>query len=499
MLAWVRAALMAALVGLLAPAAAQAAWMRAETPRFILYSDGGEGDLRAYAARLEGFDALLRFFHGLPAGELPQRKLPIYLLGDRRDLQRLQPGLAPGVAGFYRSSLGDVYGAATVGEDLGEQTLYHEYVHHFMHQHFPSTYPGWLIEGYAEYLKTAEVNDSRFRVGLWNESRAAALDAGGYPLGDLLTRPAAEIKPGRQRQAYYAQAWLLTHYMMGDAARQAQLAAYVRGLAAGKAPLAAWSEAVGSDLAALDRNLKAYQRRTQNRTFERAGAEAVSVEVTRLPEAAGRLLLEDQRLRAGVPAGEREALVAEVRRRAAAFAGERPAQLTLARAEVLYGDRAAGEAMLQRLLEADGRDVEALRLMGQSRMEAAADDPQRRRELLAQARSFFGRAYKIEPNHYQTLYGYARSRSAEPGYPSDNDLNVLRLALQLAPQVDRLRLNTGRALLRRKLYPEAATVLWPLANDPHGGALSRRAQSLMDQIKAGLEITEDSDKEGDDG
>jgi len=70
---------LAAALGLLAltPVAAQAKWLKAETPHFVLYSDGSEGNLRALAGDLEEFDALLRASHGLDPAGAPARKLDL--------------------------------------------------------------------------------------------------------------------------------------------------------------------------------------------------------------------------------------------------------------------------------------------------------------------------------------------------------------------------------------------------------------------------------------
>lgn len=61
---WV--ALVATALGLLVltPAAAQARWLRAESPRFIVYTDRGESVLREYVQQMALFDSLLRARHG---------------------------------------------------------------------------------------------------------------------------------------------------------------------------------------------------------------------------------------------------------------------------------------------------------------------------------------------------------------------------------------------------------------------------------------------------
>ncbi|MBX9459859.1 MAG: hypothetical protein KL785_00480 [Brevundimonas sp.] len=91
-------ALAVALFGLASPARAD--WKRAESPNFIVYSQGSERDLREYVRNLEIYDLILRVRMGLPV--LPaERKLPIYLVGGRSGLVQINPGTGQHVAGTY--------------------------------------------------------------------------------------------------------------------------------------------------------------------------------------------------------------------------------------------------------------------------------------------------------------------------------------------------------------------------------------------------------------
>ena len=114
-----------------------------------------------------------------------------------------------------------------------------------------------------------------------------------------------------------------------------------------------------------------------------------------------------------------------------------------------------------------------------ARAEPAKSDPVRSRALRAEALALLGGANKAEPDSYQTLYAFAQARSDEPGYPTDNTLNVLERAFTLAPQVQDIRLTTALALATRGYYPEAISLLEPIANSPHGGKLADKADGLL--------------------
>ena len=168
-------------------APAHADWLKAESERFIVYSDGGEGKLREFVQELETFDRFLRLRMGLDVNETPPRKLPIYLVASRRGLTQVRPDLPENVAGFYMATDEDIFGIAL--RDQTVNTLKHEYAHHFMMQNFSYPYPGWFVEGFAEYFATVEIEKSRILVGKYNENRAYWLQAASWmPMTELLSK-----------------------------------------------------------------------------------------------------------------------------------------------------------------------------------------------------------------------------------------------------------------------------------------------------------------------
>lgn len=472
--------------------AAQARWLRAETPHFVLYSDGPEANLRYFAADLEDFDALLRSAHGLDPDGRPARKLDIYLVAGHDDLVRARPGASEFVAGVYIANLGDIYAVAIRGErgsGDGRRFLFHEYVHHFMLQTFHAAYPAWLIEGYAEYFGATRIEPTGIEIGVTQEGRARSLaNRPWLPLRQIagFAPPAGSGQDGKDaRTMFYAESWLLTHYMVSDPARKARLTDYLAAIAGGADPAAALETALGMDLVAAEKVLKTYLRRTPGIRYPRAGRPQVDLVLTTLPPSADALLLENQRLKTGVSGADRPAFLQLIRERAARFPGDRLAELTLARAEITFGDRSAGEALLTRRIEADARDVDALWLMALSRLFAGDADPSRRAALYAEAGPWLGKAFAIDPNRYQILYDFAQSRSRTPDYPSDNTLTVLLRAQALAPQVAPVTLAAARALMKRGRFDTAIALLTPLANSPHGGGLAAAATRLIAQAKKG--------------
>lgn len=477
---------------------AQAKWLRADTQRFTIYSDGGEFSLRNYASMLEDFDIVLRHYHNVDQRIAPPRKLVIYLVQDKEALDRAASGLGDSTAGFYKAGLDDIFAVAIVSRRAGgsgaktgsridktrterNDILFHEYTHHFVAQYAAFPYPAWMVEGLAEYFAPTEIRSGKVTVGGFDEGRAWTISEKWMPLDELLS---VRGVPDRWAE-FYAQSWLLTHYMLMDPQRREQLERYKEAIARGEGSNEAMQAATGMDIDALTTAVRAYSRGSVPiLVHERQKLADLPIAISELPPSADDLLLENQKLMNGLREEERKPLLDLIRQRAAKYPGDRLAQITLARAEVFYGDRAAREAILKAYLAGHSDDAEALRLMARSRILTAqdADDADEAAKVMASARPYLVKANEIEIDNYQTYYYFAQSGMYDPGYPSDNTMELLSLAHQIAPQVDEITFQAAQSLVIRKRFDEARPMLLSLANDPHGGGLAEAAKSMLRQI-----------------
>lgn len=458
-------------------AGAQARWLRADTPNFILYSDGNERGLRDYATVIEDFDAFLRSMFGVkePAGV---NRLTIYLVGSASQLRqyRALPSIAVGI---YIATPAGIAAYATRGEgdEDGQSVLLHEYAHHFMLQYFPAGYPAWYVEGFAEYMMTAKFKPATIEWGFFNEGRATWLVNGDWLSPAEMLEPSSSKRrfSGADAMMFYAQSWLMVHYFYREPARAASFKKYMTDVVGGRDSAKAFVAAFGFPYTELNARLQTYRRGRLTYSVRTRASERLPVPmtVTALPPVANAMLPEQAALRLGAEDKYGPALLANTRRDAARFAADPYAQRVLAHAEVVAGDAAKGAALLDTLLAGDGaKDAELQYLRGLA--ELKTDNP-------IKARPYFARAHKLDPNQYQALYRYGLTFATADKPPTDNTINILLLAHQLAPQVGDIAMSAATMLIQRQRYAEARVLLQPVALNPHGGADKDAAQAMLDE------------------
>jgi tetratricopeptide (TPR) repeat protein len=468
-------------------------WLRAESPHFIVYGDSGEKRLRDYNLMLEDFDGLLRAILMPGAAERPAAKLTVYLLDNHSQFDLAAPGLGDQVDGVYMAGTDQIFAVAIRGaidqdRNRGDDTVLHEYTHHFFKQNFPGGYPAWLTEGYAEYFATADLS-AKIKVGDWNRGRALTLLLDQWlPSADLVSKGVFEL-PDDRRGAFYAEAWLLTHYIVSDSARAATMAGYLRGLEHGADPRTTWVAAFG-DSKTLDKALREYMTKPMRGSLWNRNWQLPQIQVTPVPAAAGSVLLARRALDQERKAETIQRALKTIREAAAKYPDDDIVQTTKAIADSRYGDRDAANAALDKLIAKDGQNVEALRARAINRVLAADSDnvtSEQREADLRGASRLLGLAAKVEPDSYQTLYWYVRSRQFENGFPNQNTYNAMLRAADLAPQVDELRMAAADLAMRRDDVATAREMLIPVASDPHGGEGAKAAKRRLDDIDARTE------------
>jgi Flp pilus assembly protein TadD len=468
---------------LLAWSPAEAAWKRAESPNFILYGEQSEADLREQAALLEDYHDFLRSLTGV-TDPPPANKLNVYLVRGRGQLRAVKD-VGPNVAGFYTAT-GAGIGAFADAKVNGDDILLHEIAHHFMMQYRPLPYPAWYVEGFAEYVMTSEFKKDVIEFGRPNPNRITWLARVRWLPYDRVLFGGVPREDKEASALFYAQSWLLVHYLLRDAEQRPKVTRYMSEIVKGVEPRKAFAEAFAMTPKQLEEALRSYARRGMTYTTRKRSSAAATppVKITQLSPGADELLL----LKASMDIrNERDRganVLARVRTEAAKHPGDPFAQRVLAQAEALYGDGAKAETLLDALLVSSPSDVELLYLKGMRHLVAARAGGSGREAAFKEARKWFVQAHKADANHYQTLLRYAESLGGDRRFASDNTINILLLAQELAPQVQETAINAGGLLMTRGRFEEAERLLAPLAADPHDSGLALAARSLLALAKA---------------
>lgn len=460
-----------ALLFLVAPCAAQATWLKAESAHFIVYSEGDESSVRGAAVRLEKLDTLQRLITGVTRPASPI-KGHVYLLKTSADVGETAPG-GGGQAGYYNATVRGPFAVMTRENDVSigfpaQLVLFHELTHHFMFQYSPATYPTWYQEGFADFIGATTIDDSNVvTIGKPVLNRYYALRSEGsddwIPARKLLTaHNYGDVGGGLYR--LYAEGWLLTHYLFLGNKRPGQLTRYIGEINAGKSYADAAKDAFG-DLDQLNHELRAYARANQLPigTMTLKQVDPGSVSVTAVSPAQSALMTVDIRLGAGVMASDAGRFAGHVRRLAARFPTDPFALRLRAEADRLAGD-SQDEALAVAAWGAAAPD-DPLLLMhrGQIAIDALVAAKSTDAAAWHQPQEMILTAHKAAPQNPEILKAYYDAFIAQGVMPPIGAHNALDIALELVPQDDEVRYELAADYEKRGMIADAIVTIRPSA------------------------------------
>lgn len=237
------------------------AWIEAKSANFRIFSVLPEIRTTELLRHLEIMRAALG-----DAGEVStyESGIPTVIIAvdDHEDYVRI--GAPDYSGGFFFSDLRE---NAILIEDSndseGIQVILHEYAHYLSRQSGRIRYPRWYEEGNAEYLSHSRLRDNAYEYALAPKKYIATLKfARWLPLPTLLEVSDVAALGEVDGALYYAQSWLLVHYLKSHAGTDAeiarQLAAYGLLASSGKSPADAFATAFRVDLQEFEHGLLKY-------------------------------------------------------------------------------------------------------------------------------------------------------------------------------------------------------------------------------------------------
>jgi Flp pilus assembly protein TadD len=478
-------------------APAHAEWWEARTDHFIIYSQDNEAATRKFATNLERYDNALRSLQSADFKPLSDwQKVTIYRLGDFDTMGRLAH--TTGIGGFYQPALLPVeftpvrtenrLGSITARRrdsrtDIDPQSvLFHEYAHHFMFEYFPTGYPSWYVEAFAETLSTIELkNDGSFHLGNPPQWRTADL-FGGMLTSTPQSLLASTAKPDWEDQySYYSIGWLMNHYLTFEPSRKGQLQTYLKLVHEGVPSGDAARKAFG-DLDKLANEIRAYKNRGRlyGADVRPANTAPPTVAMRRMSPDEEAILPIRARSKAGVTHSEAGSVASDARGVAQRYPNSLPVLLELYEAEFDAEHLDAAEAAADRALQLKPDSIEALIDKGQVLLEKGKKD----KRYLAQARPFLAQAHDIDPQHpAPLLYNYLTYWYSGQPVPESANIGLERAYLN-ARHYPGLRLVLARQLLSERKGDLASDILLPLALSPHEGKDEKNLHAVIDLIAA---------------
>lgn len=478
---------------LLPATSASAAWNEALSKHFHVYADESPDELRAFASKLERFDAAVREARGSPDVDPgASTRVTVYVLRDIAAIRTLYGAGDSGVAGFYEPrASGSVAFVPRKGEvgsyDLGADSIFfHEYTHHLMLQATDRPLPMWLTEGFAEFFAVPRFNDDgSVTIGLPPKYRAEGLydqSMGGLTLAKMLSGNFTWLT-NLEFESLYGRGWLLTHLLSFDLKRRGQLTRYLDEIEKGSPPLKAAETAFGN-LEALDHELYAYFKADKFTvaTIPASKLHVPPIEVHPLSPAMAELMdTQIKFAREGkryTPAG----LVGHARDIVRRYPDDERALTLLAQIENAAKDydMAANDAALA--LKLDPKSQPAMLAKGNAMMNLAKASS--KGADWGDVRATLSAANRMDVEDAEPLILFYRSFVAEGTKPTDNAIDGLKYALILAPQDQKLRLEAVGEFLRDGRLEDAREILVPLAYSPHAGKAHDAVRRILDQVEA---------------
>ncbi|HVM50902.1 MAG TPA: hypothetical protein VMU04_22935 [Candidatus Acidoferrum sp.] len=241
-------------------------WFEARTPHFRLFSCGSTQAVVRVATRLEQFHDAYSLLAGAQAVASP----PIMVVAfpdydSMRPFLPLYQGQPENLAAFFIRGTDEnliVLHLAGSGTD-SLQRIFHEYSHLLMRHNAPY-WPMWLNEGMAEiYAPFEVVGPFRTRIGLPLEHHLELLaHTPMMPLRQLFAvgRDSPEYNEREQQGVFYAESWLLAHYLMlgGNPYLQAGFRQLTPLLRQGQSAEQAFTNALHTTLPSMEAQLRRY-------------------------------------------------------------------------------------------------------------------------------------------------------------------------------------------------------------------------------------------------
>ncbi len=246
-------------------------WTSVRSKNFQFVGNASESEIRLVANKLEQFRSVFTQLFGNFKFNSPIQTT-VVVFKDENSFTPFKPVDKTGktknwVKGFFLPDYDVNYIVLTAEKNIQEDytTIFHEYVHFLVDNTFGKTnIPPWFNEGLAEYYEQFQIRgDQKITLGNVNKAHLSLLQKDGMlPLEKFLgiDYPTLNLQPKEDVISYYAQAWVLTHYLIhgNKGQRKQQFHNFSNLLIKGTPAKSAFQEAFQTDYATMEKELRKY-------------------------------------------------------------------------------------------------------------------------------------------------------------------------------------------------------------------------------------------------
>lgn len=266
------------------PVPAKDTWISVRSSNFHFVGNASEKEIRQVAARFEQFrDVFSRLLPGMNfTSPVPTTVVVFKSDSSYKPFKPVADGKTVAVAGYFQPG-NDVNYITLTSEKRQENpygTIFHEYVHLLVNNTLGKTnIPPWFNEGLAEYYSTFDIEDDRkvYLGNLITHHLQLLRSSQLFTLENLFSVDYHSLERNKHdaRGLFYAQSWLLLHYLIqgNEGKRVANLGVFLDQLRANVPADKAFRSAFQTDYAGMQKELKDYIQRRSYRgqvvTFER--------------------------------------------------------------------------------------------------------------------------------------------------------------------------------------------------------------------------------------
>jgi len=285
-------------------------WFAARTRHLETFSCGSTQAVAKVAGRLEQFHEA----YGLLAGAQAVASPPIIVMAfpDHKSMEpflALYQGRPASLTAFFIHGSDENLIVLPLSGYGSLESVFHEYAHLLL-RHNDRIWPLWLDEGMAEIYSTFELAGTHgIKIGQPIARHLHLLEQTELmPLAELfaITHDSPAYNEREHQGIFYAESWLLTHYLMqGNSAHKGRFSLLTALLRQGQAPEQAFTNAFQTSLTAMEVQLHSYLQRgrfdplVMNVTADLTAPQPMATRTLTPPEVYYRL--GDQLLRVGRP------------------------------------------------------------------------------------------------------------------------------------------------------------------------------------------------------